>query len=130
MQMKKSFQECLDRGMIVGNGYLFELEKRGYLQIGSFVPEVVLNNPEVVEQLHKEFVRCGSDVVIPLTYYLIREKMRLIGKEHLLKKSYKTALRIAKKVSIEYNVLLAGDISNTNVYDPTDEKSIEETKKM
>ena len=33
----------LDKGPVLcAEGYLFEMEKRGYLQAGAFVPEVVL----------------------------------------------------------------------------------------
>ncbi len=32
--------------VICAEGYLFELERRGYLQAGAFVPEAVVENPE------------------------------------------------------------------------------------
>jgi betaine-homocysteine S-methyltransferase len=33
----------LDQGPVIcAEGYVFELERRGYLQAGAFVPEVVL----------------------------------------------------------------------------------------
>ena len=32
--------------VLCAEGYLFELERRGYLQAGAFVPEVVLDYPE------------------------------------------------------------------------------------
>lgn len=102
--------------VICAEGYLFELESRGYLQAGAFVPEVVLDHPEVVERLHRDFVHAGSDVVEALTYYAHREKLRIIGKEHLLEQMNRQALDIAKKVARETGSLLAGDISNTNVY--------------
>src|SRR5579885_3639541 len=67
--------------VICAEGYLFEFERRGYLQAGAFVPEVVLEHPELVEQLHREFVHAGSDVVEAFTYYGHRAKLRLIGRE-------------------------------------------------
>ena len=73
-----------DGPVICAEGYLFEFERRGYLQAGAFVPEVVLEQPELVEELHREFVHAGSDVVEAFTYYAHREKLRVIGKEHLL----------------------------------------------
>ena len=77
--------ERLDAGPVIcAEGYLFELERRGYLQAGGFVPEVVLEHPDVVRQLHVEFARAGSDVVETLTYYGHREKLKVIGKEDLL----------------------------------------------
>ena len=62
--------EKLDQGPVLcAEGYLFAMERRGYLQAGAYVPEVVLEHPEVVTQLHREFIRAGSDVVQAFTYY-------------------------------------------------------------
>src|ERR1041385_6338550 len=77
---KDRLLEWLEQGPVVcAEGYLFECERRGYLQAGAFVPEVVLEHPEIVSQLHREFVHAGSDVVEAFTYYAHREKLRVIG---------------------------------------------------
>jgi betaine-homocysteine S-methyltransferase len=102
--------------VICAEGYLFELERRGYLQAGGFVPEVVLEHPEKVAELHREFVHAGSDVVEAFTYYAHREKLRLIGKESMLERIHRQALEIARAVARENGALLAGDVCNTNVY--------------
>jgi betaine-homocysteine S-methyltransferase len=106
--------------VICAEGYLFELERRGYLQAGAFVPEVVLEHPELVAQLHEEFVHAGSDVVEAFTYYAHREKLRLVGKEDALEAINRQALEIASGVARRNGSLLAGDICNTNIYDPSD----------
>jgi len=109
--------ERLERGPVIcAEGYLFELERRGYVQAGAYVPEVVLEHPEVVAQLHRDFVRAGSDVVEAFTYYGHREKMRIVGKEHLLEALNRQALAIAKEVADETDSLFAGDICNTNLF--------------
>jgi betaine-homocysteine S-methyltransferase len=109
--------ERLDQGSVIcAEGYLFELERRGYLQAGAFVPEVVLDHPEMVAGLHREFVHAGSDVVEAFTYYAHREKLRIVGKEHLLEEMNRGALAIAAEVARDTGALLAGDICNTNVY--------------
>jgi betaine-homocysteine S-methyltransferase len=107
--------------VICAEGYLFECERRGYLQAGAYVPEVVLEHPEVVAQLHREFVHAGSDVVEAFTYYAHREKLRLIGRENDLEPLNRNALAIAKEVAEETGALLAGDVSNTNVFLPDDD---------
>jgi methionine synthase I (cobalamin-dependent) len=108
----------LERGPVIcAEGYLFELERRGYLQAGGFVPEVVRENPEKVAELHREFVHAGSDVVEAFTYYAHREKLRLVGREELLERINREALRIAGEVARESGALLAGDVCNTNVYE-------------
>ena len=59
--MKKDLITRLNEGPIIcAEGYLFAMERRGYLSAGGFVPEVVLEHPEVVTQLHREFIRAGS----------------------------------------------------------------------
>ncbi len=115
----------LDRGPVVcAEGYLFELERRGYLQAGAFVPEIVLEQPDLVRQLHREFVHAGSDVVEAFTYYAHREKMRIVGKEHLLEELNRQALTIAAEVAAESGALFAGDICNTNVFVPDSESRL------
>jgi methionine synthase I (cobalamin-dependent) len=106
--------------VICAEGYLFELERRGYLQAGAYVPEVVLDFPEQVENLHRDFLRAGSDVIEAFTYYAHREKLRLIGRESDLEPMNRTALALAKKVAAEGDALVAGNICNTNIYAPGD----------
>ena len=114
--------ERLDQGAVIcAEGYLFEFERRGYLQAGAFVPEVVLDHPELVKGLHREFVHAGSDVVEAFTYYGHREKLRIIGKEELLEPLNRQALALAKEIADESGTLFAGDICNTNVFAPDDE---------
>ena len=109
--------ERLDAGPVIcAEGYLFELERRGYLQAGAFVPEVVLAHPEKVTELHREFVHAGSDVVEAFTYYAHREKLRIIGKEHLLEEINRQALTLARDVARETGTMLAGNVCNTNIW--------------
>jgi betaine-homocysteine S-methyltransferase len=116
--------------VICAEGYLFELERRGYLQAGAYVPEVVLDHPELVEQLHREFVHAGSDVVEAFTYYGHREKLRLIGREKDLEPMNHAALNIAKRVARATGTLLAGNICNTTAYVPDAPASHKAVRKM
>src|SRR5918912_1698959 len=116
-QTKLGLLDRLARGPVIcAEGYLFACERRGYLQAGAFVPEVVLEHPEIVVQLHRDFVHAGSDVVEAFTYYGHREKLRLIGKEHLLEPLNRGALDIAARVARDTGALLAGDVCNTHLY--------------
>jgi len=124
--------ERLKRGIVLGaEGYLFELERRGYLQAGPFVPEVVLDAPEAVRELHREFLRAGAEVMVAFTYYAHRTKMRTIGREADLERLNREALRLAKEVAAEGDALLAGNICNTWEYDPDNpEKSGDVVREM
>ena len=115
----KGFLERIDEGVVLGaEGYLFELERRGYLKSGPYVPEVVLDFPDAVRELHREFLRAGAEVMVAFTYYGHREKMRMIGREDDLEPLNRNALRIAREVASEGDALVAGNICNTWVYDP------------
>ncbi|RUS81983.1 hypothetical protein EGW08_010252 [Elysia chlorotica] len=111
------------RSLVVAEGYLFELERRGYLQAGAFVPEVVLEHPQLVKTLHEEFVHAGSDVVLAFTYYAHREKLRVVGKEDMLERINRKALSIAGEVARATGALFAGNICNSTVYARDDEEA-------
>ena len=60
---------------------MWEFERRGYLKCGGNVPEVVLDNPELVKILHREFVHAGSDVVEAFTVSYVN---KLVVKGYVL----------------------------------------------
>ena len=134
--MKRQLIERLDQGPVIcAEGFLFEVEKRGYLASGEFVPMVSLEHPEALENLHRDFQHAGSDVVEAFTYNGHREKMRVIGKEDLLEPLNRAALKIAKKVADnpldggEPN-LMAGNISNSNIWEEGNNESQNEVHRM
>jgi betaine-homocysteine S-methyltransferase len=111
--------ERLQKDVVVGaEGYLFELERRGYLKAGAYVPEVVLEHPNAVAELHREFLRAGAEVMVAFTYYAHRAKMRAIGREGDLEALNRHAVRLAKEVAAEGDALVAGNLCNTWEYDP------------
>ncbi|WP_456268728.1 homocysteine S-methyltransferase family protein [Kushneria sp. AK178] len=122
----------LDQGpLICAEGFLFELERRGYLAAGEFVPEVALLRPDALEALHRDFQHAGSDIVQAFTYNGHREKMRVIGKEELLEPLNRAALRIARRVADDKpDNLMAGNISNSNVWDPEDPDAQQSVRAM
>src|SRR5678816_1342992 len=89
----KSINDLLKQGIVVGDGgYLIELERRGYVDSGSgrekvgtgkgsgqFTPEIAIENPEALRQLHREFLLAGSRVLQALTFFGTREKLTRAG---------------------------------------------------
>ncbi|MBO3142592.1 homocysteine S-methyltransferase family protein [Dermatophilus congolensis] len=132
MSEQPTLVERLDAGPVIcAEGFLFELERRGYLTAGEFVPEVALEHPDALRALHVDFQRAGSDIVEAFTYNGHREKMRVIGKEDLLEPLNRAALQIARNVAdaVPGN-LMAGNISNSNIWDPADPASQAEVRAM
>ena len=117
----RSLSQRLSDGVVLGaEGYVFELERRGYIKAGPYVPEVILDAPEAVLQLHREFLRAGADVMVALTYYAHREKLKVVGRDGDLEEMNRAAVRMANQVAAEGGALVAANICNTWSYDPAD----------
>merc|ERR1719175_311803 len=73
---KRGILERLAAGPIIGDGgFVFELEKRGYVKAGPWTPEASVEHPDAVRQLHREFLRAGSDVMQAFTFYASEDKL-------------------------------------------------------
>ena len=135
MKKRNLLERLGEDSVICAEGFLFEAERRGYLASGEFVPELALEQPEALKNIHIDFQHAGSDVVEAFTYNGHREKMRIINKEDLLEPLNRQALQIAKEVADnpgegkEKN-LMAGNISNTNIWDPSDKDKQNEVRGM
>lgn len=115
----RTLAQRLAEGVVIGaEGYVFELERRGYIRAGPYVPEVILDEPDALRQLHRELLRAGADVMVALTYYAHRDKLRDVGRADDLERMNRQAVRIANETAAEGDALVAGNICNTWAYDP------------
>jgi len=109
-----------DEVVIGDGGFVFALEKRGYVKAGPWTPEAVVENPEAVRQLHREFLRAGSNVMQTFTFYASEDKLSNRGNEAASKYGVKgindAACRLAREVADEGDALVAGGISQTPAY--------------
>ncbi|XP_074649076.1 S-methylmethionine--homocysteine S-methyltransferase BHMT2-like [Tubulanus polymorphus] len=70
MAAKPNILEILAKRIIIGDGcYMNTFEKRGYVTAGLYTPECVLEHPDAVSGLHKEFARAGADVMQAFTFH-------------------------------------------------------------
>ena len=129
---KKSLLDRLREGVVVGDGGLsFALEKRGYVKAGPWTPECVVEHPEAVLQLHREFVRAGADVAQAFSFYASEDKLNnranLAGSNHSVEKINKAAatlaIKAASEVDGEFAPLTAGGISQCPSYLNGDDKN-------
>jgi betaine-homocysteine S-methyltransferase len=122
--MTKGILERLAEGPVLGDGgYLLELEKRGYVQAGPFTPEVVIEHPDALEQLHREFLRAGVDVLQTMTFYASDDKLATVGMQGKVDDINRTAVQVAREVASEGDALVAGNLSLTWAYLPEDASS-------
>merc|ERR1719213_410633 len=65
---------------IIGDGgFVFELEKRGYVKAGPWTPEATCEEPMAVKQLHTEYARAGASVMQTFTFYASEDKLENRG---------------------------------------------------
>ena len=122
--MSKGIVERLAEGPVLGDGgYLLELEKRGYVQAGPFTPEVVIERPDALAQLHREFLRAGAEVLQTMTFYASDDKLATVGMRGSVDEINRNAVRIAREIAAEGDALVAGNLSLTWAYDPADPAS-------
>ncbi len=108
-------------------GYLIELERRGYVDSGSgreqvgtgrgsgqFTPEVAIENPDALLELHREFLGAGAQVLQALTFFGTREKLARAGYGTQTEEINAAAVRLAKEVAGE-KALVAGSVSRTQL---------------
>ena len=127
-------ENILDRiakqGIVLGDGgYLIELERRGWVDSGSgrekvgtgkgsgqFTPEVAIEHPEALRQLHREFLNAGAQVLQALTFFGTREKLNRAGYGEQTEAINTAAVRIAREVA-GTGALVAGSVSRTQLFD-------------
>ena len=126
---KKGILERLSEGVVLGDGgYLLELEKRGRVRAGPFTPEVALNNPESLLELHREFRDAGAEVLQALTFYASRDKLATVGMGERVEELNRAAVRIARQAAGD-RCLVAGNLSLTWMYKPSDESAADRVRK-
>lgn len=129
--MPKGILERLAQGPVLGDGgYLLELEKRGYVQAGPFTPEVVIEHPDALAELHREFLRAGADVLQTMTFYASDDKLATVGLAGKVDDINRNAVQIARKVAAERDALVAGNLSLTWAYDPADPASADHVRAL
>ncbi|MDX2152151.1 MAG: homocysteine S-methyltransferase family protein [Bryobacteraceae bacterium] len=115
---------------VIGDGgYLLELERRGHVDSGSerekvgtgrgsgqFTPEVVIENPDALRELHREFLAAGSEVLQALTFFATREKLARAGYGKQTEDINVQAVKLARGVA-GGAALVAGSVSRTQLFE-------------
>jgi betaine-homocysteine S-methyltransferase len=128
--MTKNIMEFIRQGPVLGDGgYLLELERRGYVDSGSgsgkvgtgrgsgqYTPEVAIEHPEALRDLHEEFLPAGSQVLQALTFFATREKLSRAGYGAHTEEINQAAVRIALEVA-GGKALVAGTVSRTQLFE-------------
>src|SRR5437899_11299540 len=131
MLMKRTeniLERIAKQGIVLGDGgYLIELERRGWVDSGSgrekvgtgkgsgqFTPEVAIEHPDSLRELHREFHNAGSQVLQALTFFGTREKLNRAGYGEQTEAINVAAVRLSKEIAGD-KALVAGSVSRTQL---------------
>lgn len=111
----------LAKGPVISDGsYCTILEHRGYVKAGFWTPEVVVENPDAVTGLHKEYARAGADVTQAFTFYASEDKLKAEGNtvaaDFGVARINSEACRLAWEIASQYGTLVAAGLSPTPSY--------------
>src|SRR5882672_7337402 len=129
-QTENILDKIAKQGIVLGDGgYLLELERRGWVDSGSgrekvgtgkgsgqFTPEVAIEHPDALRELHREFLNAGAQVLQALTFFGTREKLNRAGYGGQTEAINSAAVRIAREVA-GTRALVAGSVSRTQLFE-------------
>jgi betaine-homocysteine S-methyltransferase len=139
--MKLTLADLMKQGPVLGDGgYLIELERRGYVDSGSrrekvgtgrgsgqFTPEVAIEQPDALRELHREFLRAGSRVLQALTFFGTREKLNRAGYGEQTESINAAAVKLAREVAAD-RALVAGSVSRTQLTEREGMSSLDKSR--
>ncbi|XP_057303739.1 betaine--homocysteine S-methyltransferase 1-like [Hydractinia symbiolongicarpus] len=105
--------------IICDGGCTHAFERRGYVTAGAYTPEVVLEYPSAVTELHREFALCGADLLEAFAFNGTDENLNRCrtNETKLVAKDVSDAgCKLVKEVAKEYGCLVAGPISPTDSF--------------
>jgi betaine-homocysteine S-methyltransferase len=83
---------------------------------GQFTPEVAIEHPDALRELHREFLNAGSEVLQALTFFGTREKLSRAGYGEQTEGINTAAVKIAREVAGD-KALVAGSVSRTQLFE-------------
>merc|ERR1719414_2026147 len=96
---------------IIGDGgFVFELEKRGFVKAGPWTPEATCEFPAAVKQLHTEYARAGADVMQTFTFYASEDKLKNRGNEAAAKFGARNINRPPATLPVRLPLTLAASV--------------------
>ncbi|XP_057303573.1 betaine--homocysteine S-methyltransferase 1-like [Hydractinia symbiolongicarpus] len=118
---KRTILDRLNAGEVIicDGGYTHVLERRGYVTAGPYTPEVVLEYPTAVREIHREFALCGADILEAFSFNGTDDnlnKARMADNKLCAKEICEDGCKIVQEVAKEQGCLAAGPVSSTDSY--------------
>jgi methionine synthase / methylenetetrahydrofolate reductase(NADPH) len=109
------FLEKISKGVLVCDGAMGTMLYSKGIYLNKCFDELNLTNPDLVFDVHKEYVRAGADIIETNTFGANRFRLLPFGLEKKVYEINKAAVGIAKKAS-EGNCMVAGSVGPVNAH--------------
>ena len=93
-----------------------ELERHGVPQLeNAWNGGGTLSHPEILKQIHKEYIRAGAEIIISNTFATLKTALRDAGEEENFETYNRRAINLASEARSDMgakDILIAGGISH------------------
>lgn len=121
------FLKALSEGPLIADGAMgTQLYERG-VYINRSLEEINLTNPNLVRQIHREYIDAGAELIKTHTFAASRLKLIKHGLDNKLKEINTKAVQIAKEAS-GGKIFIAGSMGPAGISPPFDYRQINEIK--
>lgn len=98
--------------IIIDGGTGTDIQRRGVAMNGdTWCAEVNLSHPEIVRQVHEDYIRAGSEIIIANTFATSPLLFNALGRDDDMLELDRAAVAIAKKAAMGHLVAVAGSVS-------------------
>jgi len=93
-----------------------EILRRGYsTELPLWSAEILLSQPEVVKEIHKDYIKAGAEIIITNTFRTTERSLKKKGVRHKAGKLTRLACKLARaaieEVKSQHEVFIAGSVA-------------------
>ena len=98
--------------IILDGGTGTDIQRRGVpMSSSTWCAEANLSHPQVVEEVHADYIRAGADIIIANTFATSALLFNAVGRDDDLLKIDRAAVAIARRAAAGHKVAVAGSMS-------------------
>lgn len=98
--------------IILDGGTGTDIQRRGVpMSSSTWCAEANLSHPDVVEEVHADYIKAGADIIIANTFATSALLFNAVGRDDDLLEIDRAAVGIAKRAAADHEVAVAGSMS-------------------
>lgn len=98
--------------IIIDGGTGTDIQRRGVAMNGdTWCAEVNLSHPEIVRQVHEDYIHAGAEIIIANTFATSALLFNALGRDDDMIELDRAAVAIARKAAMGHRVAVAGSVS-------------------